>query len=99
MKRHSSFEQVPRGLRFIAIRETMTTDQGLWVPVPIFWIVHTWRKLYLAYLRWSLNRTMRGRTIGKTVIVCLQCGAHNTDDPDFDPLHCWNCDNVLERES
>jgi hypothetical protein len=52
VKRHSMFEQVPRGLCFYSARD----GQGYWVPVPIYWILHTWRKLHITYLRWKLKR-------------------------------------------
>jgi hypothetical protein len=59
MKTHHVFEEVPRGLRFVAIPGP--NFDGIWVPIPVYWMICGWRKLYLAYLRlaylrWKLRR-------------------------------------------
>ena len=91
------FDEVPAGLRFYATGD-IYGDEGVWVPVPVYWILHAWRDLRIAYLRWSLRRK-HGPSKARSVIVCLKCGTHNEDDPEFyDPLRCWKCGNELERE-
>jgi hypothetical protein len=54
VKTHHIFEEVPRGFRFYSIGGP--NFDGIWVPVPVYWMLHGWRKLYLAYLRRKLRR-------------------------------------------
>jgi len=56
MRRHSMFEDVPAGFRFYLTGDYLS-DEGVWVPVPVYWILSGWRNLRIAYLRWSLRRT------------------------------------------
>jgi hypothetical protein len=97
MKRHSMFDEVPAGLRFYWTGN-FSNCEGVWVPIPVYWILCIWRDLRIAYLCKNLRRK-HGRSKARNIIVCLKCGQHNEDDPEFyDPLRCWKCGNELERE-
>jgi hypothetical protein len=56
MRRHNMFDEVPPGWRFYSTGDYLS-GEGVWVPVPVYWVLHTWRQVRIAYLRWSLRRT------------------------------------------
>jgi hypothetical protein len=59
VKQRSMFERVPRGFRYY--QTSHTGDGGVWVPVPLYCVLSTWRQLKISYYRWRVRRTYRER--------------------------------------